>query len=230
MYTDNDDVNHWGTDTDSYKTSRHDDFFPDEYEIPLWSANVFPGVVNEIMDTMKKLREIETVVEGINLIHQFRSKLSPSPHHHGRPVNEDTVVSDDRGIVESSIIPLSRKRSSYNLFTASETGRGCAHEELCISNHFASCWRVAPRERMEHFVHGKLVSFGEKVAGILPGLAYKIQSGTYLKRFCLLSDHSFYFIFISVPNSHNLVLLSHLQATSTKLKEILKLHERNLLQ
>ena len=72
LYTQDRDTIWWDKDTDSYTKSRHDDFFPDEYEIPLWyvlsllcfvslsncftnhitnvnrSANVFPGVTKEV--------------------------------------------------------------------------------------------------------------------------------------------------------------------------------------
>lgn len=176
LYTDEDDTAHWGTDTDSYPTSRHDDFFPDEYEIPLWTANVFPGVVNGIMETMKELRATEDVDVGVEIIHRFRSKLTPSSQHHGRAVGEEDEISE-KGTVQSTAIPLSRKSSSFNLAAALQLGHGCADDPLCITSHFSSFWRVAPRDRMEAFVHGKRVTFKEKVSHIMPGLAYKVQSG-----------------------------------------------------
>jgi len=176
LYTDEGDISSWGTVTDSYTTSRHDDFFPDEYEIPLWSANVFPGVIHEVMETMEQLRAIDDVAEGVELIHRFRSKLTPSPQHRGHTTLEDTEISKD-GTVQSSAIPLSRKGSSFDLTADARSGRGCADDPLCITNSFAAFWRVAPRDRMEAFVRGKLVTFKEKIAAIMPGLAYRVQSG-----------------------------------------------------
>jgi hypothetical protein len=124
------------------------------------------------MNTMEELRSIDNIAEGIELIHTFRSKLTPSPHHHGHVVGEDTEVSE-HGSLEASPIPLSRKSTSLDLFSDIETGRGCNDDPLCITNFFTSFFRVAPRSRMEQVVYGgKLVSFKDKIMTINAGLAY----------------------------------------------------------
>ena len=50
--------------------------FPDEYAIPLWSANVFPYVTRAAVETMRKLRYCADKTKGIEIINTFRSQLS----------------------------------------------------------------------------------------------------------------------------------------------------------
>ena len=60
-----------GTYDDPYYSSGHDELFPDEYAIPLWSANIFPYVTRAAVETMAKLRWLKSARADLKDIHDF---------------------------------------------------------------------------------------------------------------------------------------------------------------
>ena len=171
-----------GQPNDPYPKSGHDELFPDEYAIPLWSANVFPYVTRAAVETMRKLRYCADKTKGIEIINTFRSQLSSQV----RSVDVDEtgieaidVDEDDQEEVEDEDVQdgdvEDEKEAAADRITV-----GCIGEPLCITETFEKFWRVEGKTIADHIgLHNtkSVLTFAERAALIMPGLGYQIQAG-----------------------------------------------------
>ncbi len=149
-------------DPDPYADTGFDELFPDEYAIPQWSASVFPFVSEAAVRTMAALRQAESVAQGIDIIQTFRTKLRSVVPQGGLEGSIDNVWDEEEAEAEDG---------------EDETEGGCPGEPLCVTSTFESIWRVVGTEAAAELSDHSKLTFGQRSAAIMPGLAYQLQAG-----------------------------------------------------
>ena len=55
--------------------------------------------------------------------------------------------------------------------------KGCPGEPLCVTSTFEAMWRVVGTEAAAELSDRSKLTFGQRSAAIMPGLAYQLQAG-----------------------------------------------------
>ena len=145
---------------DPYPATGFDELFPDEYAIPRWSANIFPYVTEAVMDTMVELRRCMSVREGVAIIQKFRTELQSVVPYGG--LQGDIMQEWSEGVHQPQ---------------ASSLEEQCPGEPLCVTATFEHFFKVVGVAKAVDIKDQTKLSFGERAAKIMPGLAYKVASG-----------------------------------------------------
>jgi hypothetical protein len=163
------------------------------YAIPLWSANVFPYVTKAAVETMQQLRAASDATKGREIINRFRSRLqgqvqSMKKEEGDEGEKEEENNSDATQETVETMETMETTETVETVETVEETNKeatkrlhtGCEGEPLCVTWMFQQFWGVLKKStagRFATFTPTRHLTFGERAAAIMPGLAYQLQSG-----------------------------------------------------